>query len=239
MNYRPYNPYSLNSLPVVTRYILLISIALFILKKILLLTSAIDLDEYLGLHYIKASKFMPHQFVTYIFMHADIMHLVFNMLGLFVFGRILEEYVGSKRYVNFYLLTGIGAAIAQLIIMHLQYANFLQEINLAIESNSTNQDIFDNLQQQKEAELNRGLIIGASGSVFGLLGAFAVLFPNQPLSFLFLPPMKAVWLVTIYGALEFVLGMVNVQGDNIAHFAHLGGLLVGVTIAFLWKRRIL
>jgi membrane associated rhomboid family serine protease len=123
--------------------------------------------------------------------------------------------------------------------MHFGYKNFLNEINFAIEANATNQEIYDSLQLQKEEVLNSGLIIGASGSVFGLLGAFAVLFPNQPLSFLFLPPMKAVWLVTIYGVLEFVLGMVNVQGDNIAHFAHLGGLLVGVFIAFLWKRRII
>jgi membrane associated rhomboid family serine protease len=238
MNYRPYNPNSFNSLPVVTRYIILISVALFLLKSILKVSSGIDLDDHLGLHYILANKFKPHQFITYIFMHADIMHLVFNMLGLFVFGRILEEYVGNKRYINFYLITGIGAAIAQLIIMHFGYKNFLNEINFAIEANATNQEIYDSLQLQKEEVLNSGLIIGASGSVFGLLGAFAVLFPNQPLSFLFLPPMKAVWLVTIYGVLEFVLGMVNVQGDNIAHFAHLGGLLVGVFIAFLWKRRI-
>jgi membrane associated rhomboid family serine protease len=237
MNYRPYNPNSFNSLPIVTRYIIIISVALFILK-IILKQSGVDLDDILGLHYFKASKFKPHQFITYIFMHADIMHLVFNMLGLFVFGRVLEEFAGSKKYLNFYLLTGVAAAIAQLIIMHIKYTPFINEINQVLEATSQNQSQYYDYLSQKDAILNSGLIIGASGSVFGLLGAFAMLFPNQPLSFMFLPPIKAVWLVTIYGLIEFFLGLVNVKGDNIAHFAHLGGLIVGVFIAYLWKRRI-
>jgi len=238
MNYRPYNPNSFNSLPIVTRYIIIVSVALFILK-IILKRSGVDLDDILGLHYFKATKFKPHQFITYIFMHADIMHLVFNMLGLFVFGRVLEEFAGSKKYFNFYLLTGIAAAIAQLIIMHIKYTPFINEINQVLEATSQNQTQYYDYLSQKDAILNSGLIIGASGSVFGLLGAFAMLFPNQPLSFMFLPPIKAVWLVTIYGLIEFFLGLVNVKGDNIAHFAHLGGLIVGVFIAYLWKRRII
>lgn len=237
MNYRPYNPNSFSSLPTVTKYIIIISVALFVLKSILK-QSGIDLDDILGLHYFKATKFKPHQFITYIFMHADIMHLVFNMLGLFVFGRVLEEFAGSKKYLNFYLLTGVAAAIAQLIIMHLKYTPFINEINQILESTNQNQAQYYDYLSQKEAILNSGLIIGASGSVFGLLGAFAMLFPNQPLSFMFLPPIKAVWLVTIYGLIEFFLGLVNVKGDNIAHFAHLGGLIVGVFIAYLWKKRI-
>ncbi|MCC7051494.1 MAG: rhomboid family intramembrane serine protease [Bacteroidia bacterium] len=237
MNYRPYNPNSFSSLPTVTKYIIIISVALFVLKSILK-QSGIDLDDILGLHYFKATKFKPHQFITYIFMHADIMHLVFNMLGLFVFGRVLEEFAGSKKYLNFYLLTGVAAAIAQLIIMHLKYTPFINEINQILESTNQNQAQYYDYLSQKEVILNSGLIIGASGSVFGLLGAFAMLFPNQPLSFMFLPPIKAVWLVTIYGLIEFFLGLVNVKGDNIAHFAHLGGLIVGVFIAYLWKKRI-
>lgn len=200
MSYQEFRPRQFQQLPLVVKNILIVNIILFVGKFVL--SEKIDLDRYLDLFPIGTPYFKPHQFVSYMFMHADITHLFFNMLGVYMFGSILESIWGSKRFLNFYLLCGLGAAASQLAISY-----------------------FNNQYT---------ILLGASGSVFGLLVAFAMMFPNTQLSLYFVIPVKAKYLVIGYALFELYAGFFSY--DNIAHFAHLGGLAVGIIIMLIWKR---
>ncbi len=279
----PYRPGGFGNLPVVTKNILIINVLLWILTIFLQQTQHINLDKYLGLHYFSAPDFRPHQFITYLFMHAtfgpgglEYSHILFNMLGVFIFGQVLEQLWGPKRFLIFYILTGLGAALAQYGIIHFSIGSFVDQLE-TVQNNLTldtfkafvNSDEFqvnlyhtrgdfeymqnfneiakDNparalslasqyLIDFKNSFLNSNVIIGASGSLFGLLGAFGMLFPNRLLYLYFFIPVKAKWLVIGYGALELFSGITNRAGDNVAHFAHLGGLFVGIIMILIWRR---
>jgi membrane associated rhomboid family serine protease len=228
-----YRPSGFGHLPVVTKNIIIINVIVFVLTNILE-TQGINLYNYLGLHYYLAPAFKPHQFITYLFMHGSISHLFFNMFAVYMFGQVLEQTWGPKRYLIFYIITGLGAALTQYIIMHFQVTDMLALYNQKIESVPTaNKADWIN---QKYEYLNANVIVGASGSLFGLLGAFGMLFPNQMLYVYFLFPVKAKWLVIGYGAIELFSGLSNNPQDNVAHFAHLGGLFVGVLLVLLWRK---
>jgi membrane associated rhomboid family serine protease len=167
-----------------------------------LLEGKVDLDRYLDLFPIGTEYFKPHQFITYMFMHADLPHIFLNMLAVYMFGSILENLWGPKYFLNFYILCGLGAAALQLGI-----------------------SAFNN---------EYTILLGASGAVFGLLVAFAMMFPNTELQLYFVIPVKAKYLVTAYTVFELYNGFF--AHDNVAHFAHLGGLIVGVIIMLIWKR---
>ncbi len=237
-NNHPYRPSGFGYLPVVTKNIIIINVLLYVLTQFLMATQNIDLTRYLGLHYYLAPDFRPHQFITYIFMHdtGNLSHILFNMLGVYVFGQALEQVWGPKRYLIFYILTGLGAAIAQYIIMHVEIQEVLAAVNQEIESPLASAAYRSSLIEQKYQYLNAQVIIGASGSLFGLLGAFGMLFPNTELLIYFLFPIKAKWLVILYGAAEIFSGLRNDPGDNVAHFAHIGGLLVGIVLVLIWRR---
>lgn len=282
----PYRPGGFGNLPVVTKNILIINVLLWVLTLFLQQTQQLDLSKYLGLHYFSAPDFKPHQFITYLFMHATVgpgggiefRHILFNMLGVFIFGQVLEQLWGPKRFLIFYILTGLGAALAQYIIIHFQIGSFIDTIDtlqnkLTIESftNFVNSAEFQSrityetsnqysyfaknfnealntnetralslasqfLLDYRSEYLNAFTVIGASGSLFGLLGAFGMLFPNRLLYLYFFIPVKAKWLVIGYGALELFSGITNRAGDNVAHFAHLGGLFVGIIMILIWRR---
>jgi membrane associated rhomboid family serine protease len=240
MNFNNYNnayrPNGFGYLPPVTKNIIIISAILFAAKFLLANTQHIDLDDYLGLHHHLASNFRPYQFLTYIFMHGSFSHLLMNMFGVFVFGQVLEQVWGGKRYLIFYILTGLGAAIAQYIIMHVEISDFLQLANEQINTPGLSIENRAELMQQKYGYLNAHVIVGASGSLFGLLGAFGLLFPNRLLYLYFFVPIKAKWLVIGYGLFELYSGLQNNPFDNVAHFAHLGGLFVGIIIVLIWRR---
>ena len=142
--------------------------------------------------------FMPWQLVTYMFLHADLSHIFFNMIALWIFGQSLEQLWGTKRFVIYYFLTGMGAGLVHLII-------------------------------------SGGLAIGASGAVFGILLGFGMMFPNRYIILLFPPiPIKAKYFVGIYGMIELYSGVTRAD-SGVAHFAHLGGLLVGFILIKLWN----
>lgn len=237
-NNHPYRPSGFGYLPVVTKNIIIINVIVYVLTQLLLMTKGIDLTDYLGLHYHLAPDFRPHQFITYIFMHDThgYSHILFNMLGVYVFGQALEQVWGPKRYLIFYIVTGLGAALAQYVIMHFQVQDMLSLVNEQINSGMLSAEQQSDLIGQKYQYLNGNVIVGASGSLFGLLGAFGMLFPNTELLIYFLFPIKAKWLVTLYGAFEIFSGIRNSPGDNVAHFAHIGGLLVGIVLVLIWKR---
>lgn len=237
-NNNPYRPSGFGYLPVVTKNIILINVIVYVLTLVLKSTQDVDLTDYLGLHYHLASDFRPHQFITYIFMHDthSFSHILFNMLGVYVFGQALEQVWGPKRYLIFYIVTGLGAALAQYAIMHFQIQDTLALVNQSLASPDMSSAERADLITRKYYYLNSKVIVGASGSLFGLLGAFGLLFPNTELLIYFLFPIKAKWLVTLYGAFEIFSGLRNDPGDNVAHFAHIGGLVVGIVLVLIWKR---
>ncbi len=272
-----YRPSGFGGLPVVTKNIIIINVIMFLLTMALQ-SQGIDLAKYLGLHYPTAPDFKPHQFVTYIFMHGSISHILFNMLAVYIFGQVLEQVWGPKRYLIFYILTGFGAALAQYVVIYFTAGPLIDSIE-AVQNNltiNTFEELFSSYKLQghvsndfvyeynafikqytsalegnpgralslasqflldyKNQFLNSQVVVGASGSLFGLLGAFGMLFPNRMLYIYFFIPVKAKWLVIAYGAFELISGLQGNADDNVAHFAHLGGLFVGIIIVLIWRK---
>lgn len=221
----------LGSIPPAVRHLLIVNVVIWI-ATIVFEWQGFDLVRYLGLHYAGASDFNLAQFVTYMFMHdtRSIAHIFFNMFSLYMFGRILEQVMGTKRFLVYYLLTGIGAALVQEAAMWFELRDVLASPAPFVS--------FPNGMIATVPEyLNMFVAVGASGAVFGILLAFGMLFPNAPLYLFFIPvPIKAKWMVIGYGALELVFGVSGTMG-GVAHFAHLGGLLFGLLIILLWKKQ--
>jgi membrane associated rhomboid family serine protease len=230
-----YRPGGFGHLPAVTKNIIIINVIMY-LATIALKTQGIDLIRYFGLHYYLASDFKPHQFITYIFMHGSFQHILFNMLAVYIFGQVLEQVWGPKRYLIFYIITGLGAALAQYVIMHFEISHTLALVNEQLALPGMPAADKSELINQKYDYLNSQVIVGASGSLFGLLGAFGMLFPNRELYLYFLFPIKAKWLVIAYGGFELFSGLRNDPMDNVAHFAHIGGLIVGVILVLIWRK---
>lgn len=196
----------------------------------------IDLNSLLGMHYWQASKFHPYQVITYMFMHAGFSHIFFNMFAVYMFGALLERVWGTKKFLLYYLVSGIGAAFVQQLFWYIEFNNYFNALNQAIVINGA-ENVTYAISQLNEV-MNRAVTIGASGSVFGLLLAFGWLFPEEKLFLIFLPiPIKARWFVLFYGLAELFLGVAQFSGDNIAHFAHLGGMLFGLVLLLIWKKQ--
>ena len=162
------------------------------------------------------------------FMHdpGSIGHVFFNMFSVFMFGRTLEMVWGSKRFLTYYMITGFGAGLVQELTWYISLHN---EIAQAVSAYGW---------EQTRMILNGIITIGASGAVFGILLAFGMLFPNLTLYIMFIPiPIKAKYFVIFYGAVELFFGISNFSGDNIAHFAHLGGMLFGYIVIKYWRKK--
>ncbi|MCQ2264963.1 MAG: rhomboid family intramembrane serine protease [Bacteroidales bacterium] len=251
-----------NILPTIVKNLLIINGLMFLAK--IALANKFDLDAIFGLHYFAASDFHPWQIITYMFMHGDFGHLFFNMFALWMFGSAVENVWGPKRFISYYLITGIGAALIHYVIIYFQIQSSLTLINdflasptldtfsclsqvshintdaiaqnlLALQSDpSAVTQFVPQMQDFKDSFLNSFNIIGASGSVFGLLLAFGMMFPESEIYVYFLLPLKAKWFVVIYGALELLYGVLG-SADGVAHFAHLGGMLFGFLLIVAWR----
>lgn len=220
------NNYRFQILPPVVKNLLIINVLLFIATGVLSAPPFnIDLTNILGLHYWESDLFKPWQIVTYMFMHGNIPHILFNMFAVWMFGSHIENRWGSKRFLNYYLLTGLGAAFLHYLIFHFYT---LPGIPPQVYSNTYPLTAY-------EYFLQNSVVVGASGSLFGILLAFGVLFPNTLLYLYFAIPIKAKYFVIGYGLLELFSGISNNPGDNVAHFAHLGGMLFGLLIFGYWK----
>ncbi|HEX7415405.1 MAG TPA: rhomboid family intramembrane serine protease [Bacteroidia bacterium] len=224
------------ALPKITKNILIINVVLFVATW-LFEKKGIDLVNILGLQYFAAPAFKPYQFITYMFMHGSIMHIFFNMYAVFMFGSILENTWGPKRFLFYYLFTGLGAAAIQLLVYYFQLMPMMDETN-ALLAQTKDYVMQSQLLEQRNEYLNRLVVVGASGSLFGLLLAFGMLFPNTELMMMFIPiPIKAKYFVAGYGAIELFSGIHNSAADNVAHFAHIGGMLFGFILLMIWKVR--
>jgi len=232
----------LSSIPPVVKNLIAINIILWLASVVapgLLHRFGVntELSDILGMHYWASSKFNAAQLITYMFMHAGFEHILFNMFALYMFGGILERLWGPKRFLFYYLVTGIGAAIVQQLFWTVEFHSALTAINHAISTDLVNAQ---SLIEQKRQFLDSPyfITIGASGAVFGLLLAFGWIFPNQELYVMFIPiPIKAKYFVFFYGIVELFMGVAQFSGDSIAHFAHLGGMLFGAILIIIWKKK--
>lgn len=239
-----YRPNSFTMLPLVVKNLLIIN-GLFFLTTLVFETQLnFDLADYLGLHYPLAESFRPWQLVSYMFMHGNFMHLFFNMFALWMFGNTLENYWGPKRFLIYYMATGIGAGIIQILVTHFRLMSLYSQIsdeglNFVITKGSEIYQSGQNFSDPIAGKINllmNSVTIGASGAVFGILLAFGMLFPNTMLYIYFAIPIKAKWFVVLYGAVELYSGIANSSGDNVAHFAHLGGMLFGFILIKYWQK---
>tara|TARA_B100001142_G_C14285531_1_gene636736 strand:- start:67 stop:804 length:738 start_codon:yes stop_codon:yes gene_type:complete len=232
-----------SQVPDVVKNLLIINGLLFF-ATISLENYGIDLTEILALHQFQSTNFMPHQLITHFFMHANLTHLFFNMFALWMFGKTLENIWGGKRFLIYYMFTGLGAAalhlaISQYEILTLQQQLNAYELNTLLENGKSILERNQNYSHQIMGKLNQLIntpTVGASGAVFGILLAFGVLFPNTLLYLYFAIPIKTKYFVIIYGALELYLGLSNNPADNVAHFAHLGGMLFGFLLIKYWQK---
>jgi membrane associated rhomboid family serine protease len=276
-----YRPRGFRILPPVVKNLVIIN-ALFFLATISLYRYNIDLTSILGLHYPGAPGFKPYQFITYMFMHGGWDHILFNMFALWMFGGVIENIWGGKKFLIFYILTGMGSAVVYIIWIHFTlapnlnmlneitahptaqaiqqyfneygfhinpYASSLSQADINTFNRNVNllemgraqhnviQQIILFLSEYKAEMLNQMVVVGASGAIFGLLLAFGVMFPDSLIYVYFAIPVKAKWFVLGYGLLELFSGIRNNAGDNVAHFAHVGGMLVGFLIITYWKKR--
>nr|WP_319400440.1 rhomboid family intramembrane serine protease [uncultured Carboxylicivirga sp.] len=233
-------------LPPVTKNLIIINAIFLLATWVAKTTFGINLEAYLAYHFPLSSSFNPAQFGTYMFMHANLMHLFFNMFALFMFGRILETYWGPKKFFLYYVVTGIGAAIIHTGALYFEYSSLLPQlseqqyqmvINQGAEAINSWQNFRDPLMGKFNGVLN-GSTVGASGAVFGILLAFGMLFPNTEILLIIPPiPIKAKYFVIIYGVIELVQGVANFSFDSVAHWAHLGGMIFGFILIKYWQKK--
>jgi len=233
---------SFRELPDVIKNILIINCLLF-LATVTLESQGVNLTRVLGLHQFQSPDFRPYQLITHMFMHGSFTHLFYNMFAVWMFGKILENIWGGKRFLKFYIITGLGAALIYVGYIQFQIDG-ISNLNPDFLEAAKNKKAFLDLENNggfipESAELTRLVntpMVGASGALFGILLAFGMLFPNTLLYIYFALPIKAKYFVMLYGALELFLGFRNLPGDNIAHFAHLGGMIFGFILLKYWKQ---
>ncbi|MEY3834851.1 MAG: hypothetical protein RI989_279 [Bacteroidota bacterium] len=194
-------------------------------------------------YYFASPNFRPWQIVTHMFMHSmsDFTHIFFNMYALYLFGTALENYWGTKKFIFYYMTCGIGAFFLHMGVSYFEIQKMMQTLS----DKEIYQVMITGLEEGRSykvqmvelySAINTG-VVGASGAVFGVLLGFGMLFPNTELMLLFPPiPLKAKYFVMIYGAIEFYLAMRQTAGDNVAHYAHLGGMIFGYLLLKYWQK---
>ena len=217
-------------IPTITKNLLIINLIAF-LATVVLQLRGIDLADIGGLHFFMANDFHFYQFITYLFLHANFMHILSNMFGLWMFGCVIENVWGPKKFLFYYITCGIGAGLLQEIV---QFGQFYMTIT-AQDPSVTFSEIFV-IGQQLSGQLNAWTTIGASGAVYAVILAFGMTFPNERLFIIPFPfPIKAKWFVLGYVAIEFFSALGS-SGDGVAHTAHLGGMLFGFLMIRYWNR---
>jgi membrane associated rhomboid family serine protease len=219
-----FRPGSFQVIPPVIKNLIIANVLVFFAQQIFP-----NMDNLFALHDIHSVYFKPYQLITYLFMHGGIEHILFNMFALWMFGSILENVWGGKRFLTFYILCGLGSAALHLVVLYYEMAPVMETFHLLPLSDQ--QDLlYSNTFRVNEAT------IGASGAVFGCLAAFGYLFPNSLIYLYFFVPIKAKWFVLFYAGMELFFGIRNSAGDSVAHWAHLGGAIVGLILVIYWNK---
>ena len=219
----------MRNIPVVTKNLLLVNIIAFVATWILQLRG-LDLNDLLGLHFFMAADFQVWQLLTYMFLHSGFTHILFNMFALWMFGVVIENVCGPKKFLFYYISCGVGAGIMQEIA---QFFSFYFTIS-AQDPTIGFGELFA-IGHQLSTQLNGWTTIGASGAVYAILLAFGMIFPNERIFIFPLPiPIKAKWFVMFYVAIDLFSAMSS-SGDNVAHMAHLGGMLFGYLMIRYWN----
>lgn len=288
-----FRPGRFQILPPVVKNLIIINVLMVLIQFVLGNKFGIDLSDYLGLHYWKSQHAHFWQYFTHMFLHGSyndvnltVMHIFSNMFALWMFGSILENVWGAKRFITFYVICGLGAAVMHMGVVGYEFHTIskafhiyqqnptLDQFNLFLEQrvkistgNPLSLQLYDmskywetnpseNMANETISAINHYLsgftypptgqyipgiydeaTVGASGAVFGVLFAFGYLFPNTLLYLYFLVPIKAKWVVAGYALFELYTGIQNSAGDNVAHFAHLGGMLVGFIMLKIWSKQ--
>lgn len=265
-NFRP----NMMSIPPVVKNLLIINVLFFIGDSFFQTIIGEDPVKLFGLYFIKSEYFRPWQYITSMFMHGGFTHLFFNMFALFMFGRILEQVWGAKRFLIYYFACGLGAAAIHTLVIWVDYSS-MNSAFIAFKNTPSPTlladfladniphaqkwvyDFIDTWQENPESpiHINKGIeiyerviseslnvpTVGASGAIFGLLLGFGMLFPNTELMLLFPPiPIKAKYFVALYGIAELYFAIINAAGDNVAHVAHLGGMIFGFILIKYWNK---
>lgn len=226
----------MRSIPIITKNLLIINILVFLATYVIGgASNGIDtqysLNETLGLHFILAPDFHIYQLFTYMFAHASFTHLFFNMFALWMFGGLVESVFGKNRFLFYYIVCGIGAGLIQEMA---QFVQFYLELKSQVPGFTMSQ--LGVAVSSLGAALNTWTTVGASGAVYGILLAFGMLFPDQRIFIFPIPvPIKAKWFVVIYAAIEVFSAMSNTN-SNVAHLAHLGGMIFGLLLIKYWQR---
>ena len=229
--------------PQITKNLIIINVVLWLATFLFIRMFRVNLNFHLGLFFIQSPVFKPWQIVTHMFMHDStrIFHLLFNMWALLMFGKVLENVWGGKRFLIYYLATGLGAALVHTLVNYIQLAPDIAALKTAYSVDRINVALLNEILQPGNPfyQLGRELMrptVGASGAVYGVLLAFGMLFPNTPLFIIPIPfPIKAKWLIIGAGVISLYLGLSG-QGGNVAHFAHLGGMIFGFILIKYWNR---
>ena len=222
----------MRSIPIVTKNLLIINVLAFIAYYVLYFRG-VDLNNIFGLHFFLASKFGVYQFITYMFMHGGWMHLFFNMFALWMFGCVMEQVWGPKKFLFYYIFCGVGAGLIQEISQFVSFYTIMSSES----SVSLTTLVSATLTDPSLAEsLNGWTTVGASGAIYAILLAFGMTFPNERIFIFPLPiPINAKWFVIGYVAIE-LFSALGSSGDDVAHFAHLGGMLFGYFLIRYWQR---
>jgi membrane associated rhomboid family serine protease len=222
----------MNNITPVVKNLLIINVIFFIATYIF--RQQINLEEYLSVFYFDSPFFKVWQPITYMFMHGSMTHIFFNMFALYSFGSVLEAHWGGKRFINFYLITGLGALALQWGVQAFE----VYQLTGSVFNNLSTLSVSDVADVKTLQQIYFGPMVGASGAIFGLLVAFAMLYPNLEMYIMFIPvPVKAKYIIPVYIVIELFLGVARFEGDSIAHFAHLGGALIGFILVKLWKNK--
>ena len=273
MNQGHFSPPRWQILPPVVKNLMIINGILYFATVVFEGKLGLDLNRYLALYFPTSEYFVPHQYITHLFMHGGLLHLFSNMFALWMFGNILENVWGPRRFLTFYLVTGIGAAVIHTFATWYDLVQMRQQIEFYLSSgdpvdfrellfrygryidpysNDQLKQFISEWMSMPESEMLRSQArefgeellrikeniptVGASGAVFGVLLAFGMMFPDTIIYIYFAIPMKAKWFVLLYGLFELYSGFRSNPDDNVAHFAHLGGMLFGYLLIRHWRR---
>ncbi len=264
-----FTPPPFQILPPIIKNLIIINVLIFLAKLTIDKSGVFSMEDVFGLHHVKSPLFEPWQIITHLFMHGNWGHIFFNMLALWMFGSVLENLWGGKKFITFYFICGIGASLLHLTFLWFNYQDMVNQM-MAIKQHATPENVAlffqkfsladykgasgvlssyvtepNNLMAKTTAiswvndytllRLNTPTV-GASGAIAGILAAFLYLFPNTEIYLYFLIPVRAKWLGVIYFGQELYFAITNSEGDNVAHWAHLGGALVGFLLVLTWNK---